>query len=238
MEKRDNNSSSDLEHKLEIVENKLVFIKEQYESAIRFFKITLTSISGFFGVISILVVVLSLFSKSEVTNAIREMERKFDVLSQQALKLPKLDIFYKDEVVSGKTISITIVDNIVLLNKLFIKNIGEKIANNITIKIYCNSTSNMFGFLARENYDWKINDSSDEKFPLVIELKEKLVLSPQEVWPFPMLRLDQAVTFENNRHMDEILLDTLMKLEVYYGLGKPVVLEIKFEKPADNKIKN
>ena len=65
MEKRDNNSSSDLEHKLEIVENKLVFIEEQYESAIRFFKITLTSISGFFGVISILVVVLSLFSKSE-----------------------------------------------------------------------------------------------------------------------------------------------------------------------------
>ena len=63
MEKRDNNSSSDLEHKLEIVENKLVFIKEQYESAIRFFKITLTSISGFFGVISILVVVLSLFLK-------------------------------------------------------------------------------------------------------------------------------------------------------------------------------
>ncbi len=55
MEKKDNNSSSDLEHKLEIVENKLVFIKEQYESAIRFFKITLTSISGFFGVISILV---------------------------------------------------------------------------------------------------------------------------------------------------------------------------------------
>ncbi len=144
MEKRDTNSSSDLEHKLEIVENKLVFIEKQYESAIRFFKITLTSISGFFGVISILVVVLSLFSKSEVTNAIREMERKFDVLSQQALKLPKLDIFYKDEVVSGKTISITIVDNIVLLNKLFIKNIGEKIANNITIKIYCNPTSDMF----------------------------------------------------------------------------------------------
>lgn len=149
MEKRDNNSSSDLEHKLEIVENKLVFIKEQYESAIRFFKITLTSISGFFGVISILVVVLSLFSKSEVTNAIREMERKFDILSQQALKLPKLDIFYKDKVVSGKTISITIVDNIVLLNKLFIKNIGEKIANNITIKIYCNSTSNYVWLLSQ-----------------------------------------------------------------------------------------
>ena len=149
MEKRDNNSSSDLEHKLEIVENKLVFIEKQYESAIRFFKITLTSISGVFGVISILVVVLSLFSKSEVTNAIREMERKFEVLSQQALKLPKLDIFYKDKVVSGKTISITIVDNIVLLNKLFIKNIGEKIANNITIKIYCNSTSNYVWLLSQ-----------------------------------------------------------------------------------------
>ena len=53
-----------------------------------------------------------------------------------------------------------------------------------------------------------------------------------------MLRLDQAATFENNRHMDEILLDTLMKVEVYYGSEKPVVLEIKFEKPADNKIKN
>ena len=232
MEKRDNNSSSDLEHKLEIVENKLVFIKDQYESAIRFFKITLTSISGFFGVISILVVVLSLFSKSEVTNAIREMERKFDVLSQQALKLPKLDIFYKDEVVSGKTITIPLSGDTVALNKLSIKNIGEKIANDVTIKIYLNNLAGKYpGFLRDAGFwDWDINASSDEAFPWVIKSKGKLSLSLQEAWDFPVLELDLGVTYNNGKHMDEILLDALMKVEVYYGLEKPIITEIKFEK--------
>ena len=33
--------------------------------------------------------------------------------------------------------------------------------------------------------------------------------------------------------MDELLLEALMKVEVYYCLEKPVVTEIKFEKSKD-----
>lgn len=232
MEEKDNNTNSNFELKLK-------HLGERYEDANRFFKFTLYIITGIITVLSIILAVLSFASKKEVTDAIREMERKFEVLSQQALKLPKLEVFYKDELASGKTITIPLFGDTVTLNKLFIKNIGEKIANEITIKIYCNNlaadqtfffsinANRGFGFLGD---DWDINASSYEAFPWVINLKRKLTLSPQEAWFFPVLKLEPVLTYSGNKHMDEILLETLMKVEVYYGLEKPIITEIKFEK--------
>lgn len=171
--------------------------------------------------------------ENKVTDAISEMQRKFEDLSRQALKLPKLELFYKDELVSGKTITIPFSGETVALNKLFIKNIGEKIANDITIKIYCNSLTNTSpnslydaGFT-----DWDIAASSYEDFPWVIKLKGKLTLSPQEPWFFPALRLGSFMFNKTN------LLDatTIMKAEVYYGLEKPIITEIKFDEPKNKE---
>ena len=208
------------------IELKLKHLEERYEDANRFFKFTLSVITGTIVILGIILAYFSIASKKEVTDAIHEMERKFEVLSQQALKLPKLEVFYKDELVSGKAITIPLSGDTVALNKLFIKNIGEKIANEITIKIYLNnSASNDPYFLIDAGLrGWDINDSSYEDFPWVINLKGKLTLSPQEAWFFPVLRYDIG------KHLEEILLDALMKVEVYYGLEKPIITEIKFEK--------
>ena len=78
--------------------------------------------------------------------------------------------------------------------------------------------------------NWDFYASSYEDFPWVLKLKENLTLSQQEEWFFPVFELDIAVTL-NGKHMDEILLDTLIKAEVYYGSEKPIITEIRFEKP-------
>ena len=221
MEEKDNNTNSNIELKLK-------HLGERYEDANRFFKFTLSVITGTIVILGIILAYFSIASKKEVTDAIHEMERKFEVLSQQALKLPKLELFCKDELVSGKTITIPFSDETVSLNKLFIKNIGEKITNDITIIIYCNnSVSNIITFIRHrfvEFSNWDFDASSYEDFPWVLKLKGKLTLSPQEVWFFPVLRL--APDLFNK----EILLDALLKVEVYYGLEKPIITEIKFEK--------
>lgn len=241
MKKKDNDTNSNFKLKLK-------HLGERYEDANRFFKRTLYTITGIITVLSIILAVLSFVSKSDVTvairemerksdvlsqkvtDAVREMERKFDVLSQQALKLPRLEIFYKDELASGKTITIPLSDDTITLNKLFIKNTGEKIANNISIKIYWNNSegSDPYFLINAGLQNWDINASSHEKFPWVIKLKEILTLSPKDAWSFPVLKLDPA-----NRPIYEILLDALMKVEVYYGLEEPVITEIKFEKSRD-----
>ncbi len=211
------------------IELKLKHLEERYEDANCFFKFTLSVITGTIVILGIILAYFSIASKKEVSDAIREMERKFEVLSQQALKLPKLEIFYKDELASGKTITIPLSGDTVALNKLSIKNIGEKIANDITIKIYLNNLAGRDPhFLFNEGgfSDWDINASSDEAFPQVMKPKWKLSLSPQEAWDFPVF----GSTIYKGEQMDEILLDTLMKVEVYYGLEKPIITEIKFER--------
>ena len=226
MEEKDNNTNSNIELKLK-------HLGERYEDANRFFKFTLSVITGTIVILGIILAYFSIASKKEVTDAIREMDRKFEVLSQQALKLPRLEVFYKDELVSGKTLTIPLSGETVALNKLSIKNIGEKIANDITIKIYLNNLAGndpYFIFIRGGFSDWDIHASSDEAFPWVIKPKGKLSLSQQEAWEFPVLVLDLGSTFNNGKHMDEILLDALMKVAVYYGLEKPIITEIKFEK--------
>lgn len=231
MDKKDNNVNSNIELKIE-------FLAKRYEDANRFFKFTLSVITGTIVILGIALGYFSFASRQDVTKAISEMEnkvtdaisemqRKFEVLSQQALKLPKLELFYKDELVSGKTITIPFSDKTVALNKLFIKNVGEKIANDIAIKIYLSDLKThprrIFG---HESFiDWDITASSYEDFPWVLKLQEKLTLSLKEPWFFPEVSLD--TTFNQ---ADEILLDTLMKVEVYYGLEKPIITEIKFDK--------
>lgn len=46
---------------------------------------------------------MSIYSKTEISNAVRDMERKFEVLSKQALIKPKLEIFYDGQPISGNT---------------------------------------------------------------------------------------------------------------------------------------
>lgn len=225
VDKEDNNVNSNIELKIE-------FLTKRYEDANRFFKFTLSVITGTIVILGIALGYFSFASRQDVTKAISEMERKFEVLSQQALKLPKLELFYKDELVSGKTITIPFSGKTVALNKLFIKNVGEKIANDIAIKIYLSKLKThperIFGH--GSFIDWDITASSYEDFPWVLKLQEKLTLSLKEPWFFPEVSLDS--TFNQ---ADEILLDTLMKVEVYYGLEKPIITEIKFDKPKNKE---
>ena len=117
MEEKDNNTNSNFELKLK-------HLGERYEDANRFFKFTLSVITGTIGILGIILAYFSIASKKEVTDAIREMDRKFEVLSQQALKLPRLEVFYKDELVSGKTITIPLSGDTVALVSRQLSSVG------------------------------------------------------------------------------------------------------------------
>jgi len=69
MDKEDNNVISNIELKIE-------FLEKRYEDANRFFKFTLSVITGTIVILSIILAYFSVASKKEVTDAIREMDRK------------------------------------------------------------------------------------------------------------------------------------------------------------------
>jgi hypothetical protein len=118
-------------------ESRLTVIEKKYEEAHRFFKHTLSAITIIFLFVGIFIAILSISSKNEVNDAIREMERKFEILSGQALKKPEIQIFYNDEPIGGKKIDIeSKSENSILLNGFYLKNIGDNVASDISINFY------------------------------------------------------------------------------------------------------
>lgn len=75
---------------------KIEFLNKKLEDTHTFFKHTLSAITVIFIFVGIIITVLSISSKTEINNAIDRMERKFEILSGQAIKKTKtFDFLYR-----------------------------------------------------------------------------------------------------------------------------------------------
>lgn len=212
-----NNNDNNLKQELEL---RIKSLEDEQEKSHRFFKHTLTAITSIFIFVGVLLTVLSLFSKKEISDATREMERKFEVLSNQALIKPKLEIFYNGQPISGNTLTIEDYSNLTIpLDKISINNIGSKSAQDISINIHL--SKNLVSVITTDSgyfdtFDnWEESKSFIKGYETLLKFKEKVSLNPGEYWNHAWV-----IEFEKN-HLNKT--DSMTaKFLIYYGVDKPL----------------
>ena len=103
----------------------------------------LRTITVIFGLVSavivaagVLVSVLAIYGKIEVRDATREMERKFEVLAGQALKVPVLQILYEGTELDQKVITVKAPTGGVLqFSEIQLKNTGSRATEFVSVRV-------------------------------------------------------------------------------------------------------
>ena len=171
-------------------------------------------------------------SKREVTDAIKEMERKFEVLSGQALKEPLIEIYYQNNPISGKTTTIDIeirdTSHVGRFPGLFVKNIGDKKAEDVSFHFYFSEKIRLLGEEYEGRLPGALYTTKDEKlsglenYPYTLELEGKISLNPLEHWSFPV----NIIFFYPGKAPTKVG----VKLLIFYGAEKPTETNFIFIK--------
>lgn len=210
---RQNSQNEDMQQKLE-------FLQKRYEDAHRYFKFTLTVITLIFLFVGVIVTVLSIASKSDINEAINRMDRRFEVLSGEALKKPEIKLFYDGEPISGRSIDIARNSGEVISLKDFdLKNVGNRTAENIRIKFYFSIPIRQVITLlpdgAGVSGPWEVYKSPDKDLRGLLIYYETVSLNPGE--PYSILGFQARIDKE---FWD--LKRIRGKIVVYFGGERPV----------------
>ncbi len=212
-----NNNYNNLKQELEL---RIKSLEDKQKESHQFFKHTLTAITIIFIFVGIIIAVLSISSKKEISDATREMERKFEVLSNQALIKPKLEIFYNGQPISGNTLTIEDYSNLTIpLDKIFIKNIGSKSAQDISINIHLSKNIHLeetrdhsTSFIPEH---WEESKSFIKGYETLLKFKGKVSLNPEEFW-------NRGWIIEAEKDSLKTTDSMTAKLLIYYGVDKPL----------------
>ncbi len=202
------------------IELRLEFLEKRYKDAHGYFKHTLTAITIIFLFVGLFVTGLSIISKKEINDAIANMERKFDILSGEALKKPEIELFYDDRPIGGRSIDIELPTNALILLKAFhIKNEGDREADDITIKFYFSIPIRSVTTIIAEGHlsgdPWGTSVSADKEFPGLLVYYESIALDPGETYSIFGF---QAAIGEQFRNLEKI--DS--KIVIFFGTERPV----------------
>jgi len=214
--------------KIEHLESQIQNLSQRYEDSHRFFKHILSAITIIFIFISIIITVLSISSRNEIDDAIKEMERKFEILSGQALREPKIDIYFQDNLITNRTISIkTASTNWINVDSLYLKNNGDKIAKEISIKFYLSQgIGYVQTYTQKGRYfgtGWQVYNSPDKNYPGLCVYEEKLSLNSGDSWAIPGIQIQ--------REPNEAINMLNSKIEVFYNVDKTIAfLDIELNK--------
>lgn len=198
-------TSSDQEESLDL---RIKRLEENYEQGHRFFTHTLTVISIVFIFVGIIMTVLSVSSRNEINDAVREMERKFEVLSGNALKKPELTIRYEGKDLENQILTAKLKNKTNFsLSEILLKNIGNKSTESVSMRLYFNEKITE----PNEPY-WEQLKSFDDKFPVLFWSGHELKISPGEEWHTPPF---------SGKFSETSTRELSAKLMVYFGEENP-----------------
>ena len=218
------NSDQSKKEKSEI-ELRLEFLEKRYQDAHRFFRHILSAITIIFLFVGIIMTVLSIVSKQEVTDAIKDMERKFEILAGQALTKPLVEVYFENKPITGKTTNIefgferSLGGHAVRFPGLFIKNIGDKKAEDVTFHFYFSKKINEMGRMDDEGHytllynENSLKASALEHYPHLLTLRDRISLNRLQPWDFPV----DTILFLGK----EIPPKVNVKLLIFYGIHEP-----------------
>ena len=170
--------------------------------------------------VGVIITVLSITSKNEVNDAISKMERKFEILSGEALKKPEIELFYGDQPIGGRSIDIELPTNaLILLKAFYIKNEGDKEADDITIKFYFSIPIQSVTTIIAEGHlsgdPWGTAVSADKEFPGLLVYYESIALDPGETYSIFGFQAAIGKQFRNLEKIDS-------KIFIFFGTERPV----------------
>lgn len=143
-------------------------------------------------------------------------------------KEPKLDIYYKDKLISGIPTKVKKEGNVIKLPDIFIKNTSKEIVKVTSVRLYSSRKLDYLKSYEKETNieigvsteEWQKHDYPSKDFSTVFERRKEIYLSHGEPWQFPPLCL---------RFNEGITSNDLIKFEIYYGGEKPIVAEFIIE---------
>ena len=197
-----------MKNEKENFDSKIVNLENRIDDLHGFFKTHLTVITIILAIAALILSYLSLTSKREVKDAIDEMEKKFEMLSNQALKTPHLAILYNERPLEGTLINIPIRDNRYFdLKGILIKNVGDGINSFVSYKLFFSQEikqrgSEWYGPHSSYSHPYKVYYSWGGMIPI----------NPGDFWHISDFS-GQVTSFDSLKYE--------CRLEAYYGSDTP-----------------
>lgn len=141
---------------------------------------------------------------AKVDRSIEEMKRNFDELSREAVRKPIVEIVHKNKPLNGQT-----VPSGTSLRPLFLKNVGSKSTEPISIRFFCSSEISM-------SSSSQMIPSVDPDFPFSYYVylgNQTVTIGAGEAFVF-----DEAFSFSYSGGATS---NVVCKLHIYYGGDKP-----------------
>jgi hypothetical protein len=146
--------------------------------------------------------------KTQVTEAVSAMERKFSLLAGESLKRPAIQISFSGGLLDGQTFDVP-VNRQLQFGALFIKNTGLKKTDPLSVRMYCAA-----GVTVNSGI-WAPVSSTDHDLPVSYYLNgiSQIGVAPEETWS-----LDDGFNFILQ---GPEVTNALCKLQVFFGAEKP-----------------
>lgn len=197
---------------IELLKKDLDNLNKRIDDQNSFFNNHLKITTVILAIAALILSYLSLSSRNDVNEAIKEMEKKFDQLSKQALATPSIELFYESKTLDGKIIEINIdKNNTFELTGIIIKNMGDGITKFLSMKFFLSENITK---IKTQYWDWDIEVNYDKNYKSFFSNGGQIPVSPGEVWNLPILK--GKLEKDANK-------DIKCRLEIYFGVQNPKV---------------
>jgi len=141
---------------------------------------------------------------------------------------PKLELTYRGDIINGKTVNINMeglnVPGDVALEGVYVKNVGNRIADNLSIKFFIPELYDQSVIQYRSGgitpSPWEVEDAGpDSRYPYLVKWLERFSLSPGENWLIPSFAMILR---------DTVKTSVSAKLSIFYGAEQPAEAEFIF----------
>ena len=137
------------------------------------------------------------------------MKNDFEKLSNQALRIPLIDIYSEGERIDNRTLYVKLDKNDFDLSNIYVKNHGDGITKFISVKLYISND-----ITARPSEWWEKQTSFDENYKSLIYWGAQVPVSPGESWNLPVIK---------GKLKDQNITQLECKIEIFYGGNKPAL---------------
>ena len=134
------------------------------------------------------------------------MERKFEILSGQALKVPVLRILYEGADLNQKVISVKAEGSVIHLRDIQLQNTGNRVTEFVSVRLQFAAKVDVAAAL------WESTPTSDKDFPSVAFTAVQFRISPQETWNLTPLTVVAPGVWPS---------EVRAKMHAFYGQERP-----------------
>jgi hypothetical protein len=169
--------------------------------------------------------------KSEVSNAVSNMQKRFELLAGESLKKPALELLHENSPLENSVVVVSVQNTSpmqVPVDTLFIKNTGDKKTEPLSIRV---SAAVPVGLGFSSSQEWEAVSSSEKDFPWTFYSIRHATVAPLEtlnIHPL-ILSLEYSMLWSSPNHQTNVP----CKIQVFYGGEKPA--EARFQIRAQLK---